>query len=316
MSSPLSSPSSPNPTTPFSPTSTSTTLPSSYATLSLHKSDTLRFLNFPATLTTALEPAILAAWPPGIDSSSPAGGGGATSPGPGPAVEYKCKGRPFGYYGTQQHVGGIRLVRDVLAVLYRHGWELVTSVLCSRRYTAKDTLFFRCRAQAGRPTGAGAGAGALPAVEWLALAPMGTDKLRVVYDAEGVKLHGAVGEEDNHHDHDHDHLGVLVSGVKKTLQEMGCFEKGDWSHDSFEFELKGKPWRSRGEASNTVRIMLMRLLELMEGHKWRLYAAFVQRTGSDEDRILDTWYFVREKGEKGNKGQAVEMEAPVKAELL
>jgi hypothetical protein len=103
--------------------------------------------------------------------------------------------------------------------------------------------------------------------------------------------------------HDHDYLGVLVAGVKKVLQEMGCFEKGDWNHDSFEFELKGKPWRSRGEAAgNAVRILLMRLLELAEGHGWRLYATFVQRTGSDEDRILDTWYFVREKG--GSNGQA------------
>ncbi|KAH6849981.1 hypothetical protein B0I37DRAFT_370381 [Chaetomium sp. MPI-CAGE-AT-0009] len=305
MSSPHSSPSSP--TTPFSPTSAST-LPSSYATLSLHRSDTLRFLNFPASLTAALEPAILAAWPPGLEST-PGG------PNTGPALEYKCKGRPFGYYGTQQHVGGIRLVRDVLAVLYRHGWELVTSVLCSRRYTAKDTLFFRNRAQAQAQAQAGAAGSALPAVEWLALAPMGTDKLRVVYDADGVRLHGALADDDDdsRHDHDHDHLGVLVSGVKKTLQEMGCFEKGDWSHDSFEFKLKGTPWRSRGEASNSVRIMLMRLLELMEGHRWRLYAAFVQRTGADEDRILDTWYFVREKGEKGSKGQPVEMEAPAKS---
>ncbi|KAH6636281.1 hypothetical protein F5144DRAFT_173647 [Chaetomium tenue] len=273
-----------SPTSPFAPTSTSTLPSSSYATVSLHKSDTIRFLNFPASLATVLEPVIVAAWPPGLDSSSPPAGG--------LSFEYKCKDRPFGYFGTQQHVGGIRLMRDVLAVLYRHGWELVTSVLCSKRYTSKDTLFFRSRSRAGGV------AGTVPAVEWLVLAPMRTDKLRLVYDADG---------EDSQHDHDH--LGLLVAGVKKTLQEMGCFAKGDWSHDSFEFELKGKPWRSRGEAAgNAVRIMMMRLLELIEGHGWRLYGTFVQRTGQDEDRILDTWYFVRE---KGNKGPAVEMEASV-----
>ena len=303
MSSPHSSPTSPF--SPFSPTSTTTFPSSSYATLSLHKSDTLRFLNFPASLAAALEAAILAAWPPGLDSSS--------SPGASSSFEYKCKGRPFGYYGTQQHVGGIRLVRDVLAVLYRHGWELVTSVLCSKRYTAKDTLFFRCRAGAAAAAAAAA-AGMRPAVEWLVMAPMRNDKLRVVYDVDGVGCwRGAAGEGDDGGRHDHDYLGVLVAGVKKVLQEMGCFEKGDWGHDSFEFELKGKPWRSRGEASNRVRIMLMRLLELTEGHGWRLYGTFVQRTGQDEDRILDTWYFVRE---KGSKGQAVELGAPVNYEMM
>jgi hypothetical protein len=121
---------------------------------------------------------------------------------------------------------------------------------------------------------------------------MGKDKLRVVYDADGVRLHGGVDENQ------HNYLGVVIAGVKKVLEGLGCFGKGDWSHDSFEFELKGTPWRARGEGSVSVRIMLMRLLELMEGHGWRLYAAFVQRTGSDEDRILDTWYFVRERETK------------------
>jgi hypothetical protein len=79
-----------------------------------------------------------------------------------------------------------------------------------------------------------------------------------------------------------------------VLEELDYYDKGGWSHDSFEFEMKGRPWRSRGEASVKMRIMLMRLLETMEGYGWRLYSNFVQRTGSDEDRILDTWYFVRQ----------------------
>jgi hypothetical protein len=210
---------------------------------------------------------ILACWPPGIESY------GAFEQ----SYQYKLKGAPFGYWRSQQYVGGIRLVRDVLAFLYSHNWELASSMLCSRRYTAKDTLIFRKRE-----------AGELPAVEWLSLAPLGSDRLRVVYDADGVRLCG--GESDQ------DYLGVLITGLKKMLEGLDYFQKGDWSHDSFEFELKGRPWRSRGEASVKMRIMLMKLLETMEGHGWRLYTTVVQRTGTDEDRILDTWYFVRETG--------------------
>jgi len=259
-------------------------LSSTYATLSFHKTDTIRLLHFPPALATALEPVVLASWPLGLESKSQ-----STAE---QSAEFKCKGKPFGYYNMQHKVGGLRLVRDVLTVLHDHGWDLVTSVMCSKRYTAKDTLIFRHRqghqGQPGNRNGAG------PSVEWLVLAPMARDKLRVLYDADGVKLHGDP-EDDQHRDH----LGVLISGIKKTLEGLGCFDKGDWSHDSFEFQLKGKPWRSRGETSVTVRIMLMRLLELMDGYGWRLYATFVQRTGADEDKILDTWYFVRERRRTG-----------------
>ncbi|KAK4106264.1 hypothetical protein N658DRAFT_512141 [Parathielavia hyrcaniae] len=258
------------PTTPLSPvslsssnnTNTTTATTNPFATLSFHKTDTIRLLSFPDSVTAALESVVLASWPPGIDSS------GAFEQ----SYQYKLKGSPFGYYRSQQFVGGIRLVRDVLASLRGQGWELASSVMCSRRYTAKDTLVFR-RAASGSP---------LPAVEWMSLAPMGSDKLRVVYDADGES--------------DRDTLGMLITAIKKMLEGLNSFQKGDWSHDSFEFQLKGSPWRSRGEASVKMRIMLMRLLETVEGHRWRPYATIVQRTGTDEDRILDTWYFVREKG--------------------
>lgn len=271
MSSITTTPTSSSPVTPFSLPNTTITTTSSYATLSLHKSDTIRLLSFPDSILPAFESLVVASWPPGLESQSRLD----------QSYDFKFKGSPFGYYRSQQHVGGIRLLRNVLAFLHERGWALVAPVLCSRRYTAKDTLIFK---QAGDGQ-------SLPAVEWLGLAPLAKDKLRVVYDAPGVRLSGGGGEDG----HDHDHLGVLITGLKKMLQGLDYFDKGDWSHDSFEFELKGTPWRSRGEASVKMRIMLMRLLETMEAHGWRLYTTLVQRTGTDEDRILDTWYFVRDK---------------------
>lgn len=261
--------------TPTSPITPRATLPSTYATLSLHKTDTLRLLNFPATLPAELEPVFLSSWQQGLESQSRLD----------QSYEFKFKGRPFGYFRSVHHVGGIRLMRDVLAFLHARGWILLTSMLCSRRYTAKDTLVFRRRG------GAEEGTGTLPPAEteWLGLAPLGTDRLRVVYDAADAAAGDGKAEKD------HDHLGVLITAVKGVLQELGYFEKGEWNHDSFEFALKGHPWQSRGEASVKKRIMLMRLLETMDERGWRLYATIIQRRGNDESRVMDTWYFVRER---------------------
>ncbi len=272
--------------TPTSPTTPHSALPSTYATLSLHKTDTLRLLNFPATLPAALEP-VLSIWKEGLESQSRLD----------QSYEFKFKGRPFGYYRSVHHVGGIRLMRDVLAFLHAHGWILVTSMLCSRRYTAKDTLVFRKRG------GEEAGTGTLPPgeMEWLGFAPLGTDRLRVVYDAAEATAGDGKAEKD------HDHLGVLITAVKSVLQELGYFEKGEWNNDSFEFALKGSPWRSRGEASVKKRIMLMRLLETMEEHGWRLYATIIQRTGNDESRVMDTWYFMRERAKAQGVGAGVSL---------
>ncbi|KAK4146277.1 uncharacterized protein C8A04DRAFT_9933 [Dichotomopilus funicola] len=274
-------------TNPFSSVSSPT---SPYASLSFRKTDTIRFLNFPPSVTSSLEAIVLASWPPGLESQGSTTNSdktGATSNCS--VVEFKCKGRPFGHFNDQQRVGGLRMVRNVMILLRNQGWEPAAALMCSRRYTAKDTLFFR---QVGLARGEAA---VVPEVEWAVISPMGMDKLRVVYDAEGVKPYDKVGGDEDAEGSDRDYLGVLITKIKKTLQELGMFSKGDWSHDSFEFEFKSWVWRARGETSDAVRIMFMRLLELMEDEGWRLYTSFVLYTGTDEKRILDSWYFVREK---------------------
>ncbi|KAL1839184.1 hypothetical protein VTJ49DRAFT_1803 [Mycothermus thermophilus] len=243
------------------PPSTSYALPPTYATLSFHKADTLRLLNFPSDLVSAFEPLIIATWPPGIERQYSSG----------QAYEYKLKGRPFGTFRAQQLVGGIHLMRAAFALLRRHGWDLVFPVVCSTRYTAKDTLVFR---RSPSP---------LPEVELLALAPQGTHRLRVIYDrAEG-----------SNRDH-REHLASLNAAVQETLEQLDYLKEGSWSHDTLEFVLKGRPWAPRLGESVKVRVLLLRLLATMEEHGWRPYASLVQRTGWDDFRMLDTWYFVRE----------------------
>lgn len=259
-----------------------------YATLSFHKKDTISLLNFPDSLHSPFRDLILSSWPPGLESSGPFA----------QSYQFKLRGSPFGVYRAQHYVGGIRLVRDLLAFLYSRSWVLVAPLLCSRRYTAKDVLIFRQDSST------------LPQVEWLALAPTANDKLRIVYDAPGLHHCGSIPDltlpptspeaqtiTPPQSANPQSPLTALLTTLKIALSTppLDYFSSGSWSHDSFEIELKGKPWRSRGEDSVKKRIMLARLLEAMEGGLgWRLYAAVVQRTGTDEWRVLDTWYFVRE----------------------
>ncbi|KAJ4304185.1 hypothetical protein N0V88_001797 [Collariella sp. IMI 366227] len=218
----------------------------------------------PLALTASLERVIRASWPKGIDNHGPSGN----------AYNFDVKGAPFGYFRSQYHVGGIRLLRDILAFLYANGWAVLSGVQASRRYTDKDVIILRKMDAPPRN------------VEWLALAPMENDRLRVIYDPEGgQKAKAAPG--------DYDYMGMVVAAIKNILVEMGYFQKGQWEDDSFEFDLQGNPWRASGEECVKMNILLMKLLETMESHGWRLYTNLVQRTGSDEDRILDTLYFTR-----------------------
>jgi hypothetical protein len=240
-------------------------LPPTYATLSFHKADILRLLNFPSDIVSAVESLILASWPPGIEKQYPSG----------QAFEFKLRGRPFGTFRAQQFIGGIHVVRVVFALLRRHGWDLTLSTVCSTRYTAKDTLVFH---RSPVP---------LSEVEWLALAPAGDRRLRVVYDS-GVGGHSQADQDRQNH------MVVLNTAIQNTLEELGYFKESSWSHDTREFLLKGKPWKPKPAESVKVRVLLIRLLATMEQCGWRPYTALVQRTGQDDYRMVDTWYFVRD----------------------
>lgn len=108
-------------------------LPSSFVILSFHFSDTIRLLQFPESIYGVIAPLIRDAWPPGIQSERFYG----------ESYDYKLKARPFNAPGDQEAVGSRRLVRDILAFLYRRGWVRATHLNLSRHPTTKDSLIFR-----------------------------------------------------------------------------------------------------------------------------------------------------------------------------
>ena len=250
--------------------STPDTPPPTFASLSLHKSDCIRFLQFPEDIYTDAQPVILAVWPLGIQTSGFYGD----------AYQYKLKGRPFGRLFGPEVVGGIRVMRDLIIFLCGRSWEIVTPLLCSGHPGAKDTVVFRRRGVDVPPP---------EPVEWLVLGLLGNDRLRIVYDADGGKLSG--GGEGG------DGLGVDISGVKEMLEGMDRLQKGEWSHDSFEFKLKGMPWIAHGVATVKVRLLMLRVFEVLESLGWRARVAVGQRSGNGDVRMADTLYFVREMGE-------------------
>ncbi len=287
----------------------------SFATLSFHRRDRLRFLQFPAQIYHDVRPLLLEAWAPGLQTEGFYG----------ESYEYRFKDSPFGALGDEPGVASRRLVRDVLAFLYERSWLLVTPLSHSRRIGCKDTLIFRQKAESA-PSKA-AEPIVLPPVEWLVVALQGAGRLRIIYDGNGsgrrdviVKNSGRlIGNNTKASDPEspavearqpvpHD-LGVLVDSLKNAFDGIGSPQTGDWNQESFEFRLGSKPWRAHGEGTVKARLVLLRLIETLDGFGWRSYATIRQRTESDDVKKSDTWYFVRP--EDWVAGSPFNAEAPV-----
>ncbi|KAH8909742.1 hypothetical protein BR93DRAFT_415988 [Coniochaeta sp. PMI_546] len=281
---------------------------SSFATISFNWTDKLRLIQFPSSITKSIADQIRASWPPGIQAEQVYAQH---------AYEYKLKGTPFGGLGAKEAVGSRRLVRDVLAFLYRRGWVLVTPISHSRHARSKDSLVFRQRRavsvtkgtrDSGEEESAGGDVEIPPPVEWLVIAPTGGDRLRVISDGpiwrdlvtdvgpDSRLIPASSAPAPSSREHNHDELGVLIQNLKQALTAIDYFQSGEWNHDSFEFKLKGYPWSAMGEKTVKVERLLLAVVETLDRFGWRSYATVRQRSDSDDVRKADTWYFVREEG--------------------
>lgn len=183
----------------------------------------------------------------------------------GESYEYKLKGSPWGMMGHQEGVGSRILLRNMFAFLHRRGWVLVTPLSHSVRPGTKDSLIFKKKQGSPSPP---------PSVDWLVLAFMHTKKLRVIGDEPGV-----------------------MKSLREAFEGMDVFESDEWTYDSFEFKFKYAPWRAHGEATVKARLLLLQIIEVMDGQGWVSYCACKQRTDSDDVKHPDTWYFVKKKHE-------------------
>lgn len=234
-----------------------------YATLSMSKSDRIRFMGFPEDIYSKAGTVIAASWPPGIQSEQFYAG----------SYEYQMKGRPFGTLGTNEALGCRVLLRDILAYLYDRSWVLITSMSLSEKIGSKDTLLFK-KWDDERPK-----------VEWLVVQ---------LYHKNKIYLHCTTDHSWSSPPRPESN-STLVTSFQNLLTKLECFEKGHWSqhHDAYEFTLKGGPWRCHGQNSMKARRLLLEMAECLDGLGFESYGAVKQRTENDDWRICDSWYLVR-----------------------
>ena len=158
----------------------------------------------------------------------------------------------------------------------------------SRGKGTKDTLIFR---RHHIPAGDGlTDLVPAPPLDWLILAMSSSDKLRIIRD----RSRGESGDTENNIA---DELGgQLVPAVKAVLDSMRYFQGGQWTFDSYEFKLTGRPWAARDDEIGKSRVLLLQLLAALHRLGWRSYAAVRSGTESDDFKKPDTWFFVRPKG--------------------
>ncbi|KAM0536069.1 hypothetical protein ACHAPP_003264 [Verticillium nonalfalfae] len=235
----------------------SSSVTASYATLSFHKNDHVCFTNFAEPLARGAEAILAASWPPGIKKETSSAG----------LLTYQVKGRPWDPSDDASAIAACRLVRDLLAYLHRHGWTLVTGLGHSVRMWTKDSLVFR----------RGAASTSARQRFWLAVSFAKSDKLRLDCAERTVQER-------------------TVDAVREVMTRMGYVAGGTWNCDAYEFRLKDKPWNANMDGGLRPRMLVLGVLEALEGVGWQSYGAVAQRTKVENTQKADIWYFSKEVG--------------------
>jgi hypothetical protein len=241
-----------------------------YASLSLHRSDRVRFLHFPEDIYFEVEPVLRESWPPGIKSEGHYFG----------SYEYVLKGNPWGSFGQTKSVHSRKLLCAILQFLYNRGWVLLAAVDLSERLNSKDSMIFK-KAAGDAET----------------MAPariMGVQ----FYHRRKIFLHSSASSSSSSTSpfslSGKDEQNLLpVAALRDMLKDLDFLEHQGWSHDAYEFALKGSPWRSSGDKSMKVREMMLGLVEIMHHHGWESYGAIAQRSETDDGQRCDSWYFLK-----------------------
>ncbi|KAK9368721.1 hypothetical protein V1509DRAFT_639466 [Lipomyces kononenkoae] len=106
----------------------------SFACMSMHMSDRLRFVGFPMADVSQVIPGIQQAWPRGIKDTRTYD----------EAYEVKLHGYPWtATVGGDERINSCRLVSRILNSLFDLGWVLKASVDISKKEYDKDSLLFR-----------------------------------------------------------------------------------------------------------------------------------------------------------------------------
>jgi hypothetical protein len=135
----------------------------SFASISLHKTDRIRLLQFPPENIAAIRDVIKKNWGSGIQEERTYAN----------SHEFKCLGNPWSGQGADAIPARI-LMRGILAYLYSFGWILTASTDVSKSLLEKDTMVFRKQVVAPSPS------------EWIAISFNQGDRLRLIGAPAGL----------------------------------------------------------------------------------------------------------------------------------
>lgn len=128
-----------------------------FASLSLHRSDRIRLLGFPTPEIAGVRHVIQTCYNKGLQAEQVYGG----------AHEFKLYGNPW--YGQSSDAIPSRIVmRSILAYLFSAGWILHTSTDVSKKTLDKDSLLFRKQQNPPPPS------------DWIAISFNTMDRLRLI----------------------------------------------------------------------------------------------------------------------------------------
>jgi hypothetical protein len=131
------------------------------------------------------------------------------------AYEYKLNGTPFNSIADKDDVAACRFLRNILALLYSHGWRLDTAITHQHRIGAKDNLIFRREEGQGKEKDEGDDVGELggsmapPPVDWLVLSMSRMSSLLIICDgpydvADGVTTANSSSKSNKNNNNDDD----------------------------------------------------------------------------------------------------------------
>jgi hypothetical protein len=253
-----------NNTTPLTSTSTGN-FQASFASLSLHKSDTIRLINFPAESNSQITELIRRHWPRGIQDIGTYGHPRCT--------DVKLLGTPWNppnpLLSGGDKAASRRLMCGLLGGMFDMGWILIAAAdVTKKNERDKDSLLFRYQQPSSPPP---------PSCQWMSIS-----------FAHGDLLYVIDGPEE---------LGpALAKALGTTVQRHAPFEKSsnnnsDNDNKIYEIKFREYPWRPTGTETVVTRIILLGILKCLEQYGFGLYASIDQDSGaSDVSSVADTWH--------------------------
>jgi len=159
--------------------------------------------------------------------------------------------------GLKDVIHSRKMICNIISTLYNAGWILSSSTGVSVKKNDKDTLIFRY--QLDRPS----------PCSWFTISFNEDCKLQLI---------GAPEE--------------LIAPIRNILGPLLKEEKRK-ELGTYQFKCHGSPWEPTGAQLVTTRLLLLALLEVLELHRFRLYAAFDPTITSNSMNGADIWVCCR-----------------------